>query len=150
MRHSKVYMRLGTRDCFYTAPPSTSKFFRIVHHCSWNGITLTYFNPGCGNQLTCAIKCKVTPSLCLGYVQLKESRLSASLRHLRLLYECQNSSDGGGNPLDMSKAIWVLLTRHLSHTCREAEYISLTVHHEDEVDWRDIWLKTGDTEVKVN
>ncbi|KAI9568796.1 hypothetical protein HD554DRAFT_2021606, partial [Boletus coccyginus] len=73
-------------------------------------------------------------------------KVQASLRHLRLLYECQNPADGGGDPLDMSKVIWVLLTRHLSHTCREAEYISLTVHHEDEVDWRDIWLKTGDTE----
>ncbi|KAH0829129.1 hypothetical protein J3R83DRAFT_2605 [Lanmaoa asiatica] len=83
------------------------------------------------------------------YVQLKERRrLSASVRHLRLLYECQNSPDGGGDLLDTSKDIWILLTRHYPHARREAEYISLTVHPEDEDDWRDMWVKKEDTEVK--
>ncbi|KAG6381977.1 hypothetical protein JVT61DRAFT_605 [Boletus reticuloceps] len=75
-------------------------------------------------------------------------KVQASVRHLRLLYECQNPPYGSGDPLDTSKYIWVLLTRHLFHTRREAEYISLSVHHEDEDDRRDMWLKPRDTEVK--
>ncbi|KAF9243195.1 hypothetical protein BU15DRAFT_72388 [Melanogaster broomeanus] len=38
-------------------------------------------------------------------------------------------------PLDIEKDIWVLLTRHLTDTRRAAEFVSLTVHAEDEDDW---------------
>lgn len=84
------------------------------------------------------------------HVQLKESLfLSESVRHLRLLYECRSHLDGGGDRPDTRKDIWVLLTKHFSQTHRGTEYISLTVHPEDEDDWRDIRVKTGYAGVKV-
>lgn len=146
-RRSRVYMCLGIQRSSCTAPPSMST---TMHYLVMERMILTYCNPGRGNQLTRTIKCKVSPFMYLTYLQLKEShRFSGSVRHLRLLYECQNSPAGGVDSLDMNKDIWILLTRHFSDTRRGAEYVSLTVNH-DEDDWGDLWLKSRDMEVKVN
>ncbi|KIJ15557.1 hypothetical protein PAXINDRAFT_77338, partial [Paxillus involutus ATCC 200175] len=81
-----------------------------------------------------------------------DDKAQASVRRLQLLYTYQapvsSSSDVSSCSALEDKDIWVILTRHLSDTRRAHEYVSLTVHAEDDDDWGVERMKTRDMEVK--
>jgi calpain-7 len=85
---------------------------------------------------------------------VSSSKRLASVRRLQLLYTYQDpissSSDVSSCSALEDKDIWVILTRHLSDTRRAHEYVSLTVHAEDDDDWGVERMKTRDVEVKVS